>query len=163
MKRRSIFALVPVMLLVGATAKANAAEPPATAIYFGGTILTMEGAKPSYAEAVAVRNDRIVVVGSKAAALATKGPGTQLIDLKGQTLMPRPHRSASPSHPRLAILNAKFASPFDWSFPWGDAKAVQGHDAFIAKVKTYSDGLTKPEEPLLVWGWMEPFPRTHEP
>ena len=51
----------------------------------------------------------------------------------------------------------KFATPFDWKFPWGDAKAVRGHDAFIAKVKDYNISIKDPEEPLTVWGYLEPF------
>jgi hypothetical protein len=62
-------------------------------------------------------------------------------------------------HPNLGamILNTKFATPFDWSFPWGDVKAVRGHEAFITKVKDYNAELKDPKEPLVVWGFMEPF------
>lgn len=134
-----------------------AASLPADSVYFGGDILTMVGETPAYVEAVAVENGRIVATGSKAAMLKRSGPAAMFIDLKGQTLMPGfidPHL-----HPILGslILNAKFASPFDWSFPWGDAKAVRGGPAFLAKVKAYDAGLTDPAIPLLVWGWLEPF------
>jgi predicted amidohydrolase YtcJ len=40
------------------------------------------------AEAVAVRGDRIVLVGSSDAALALRGPDTRVIDAKGATLVP---------------------------------------------------------------------------
>jgi predicted amidohydrolase YtcJ len=138
-------------------AAATAAPTAADSVYFGGDILTMAGDTPHYVEAVAVRDGRIAAVGTKAAMLKLQGPATRLVDLKGQTLMPGfidPHL-----HPILGslILNAKFASPFDWSFPWGDAKAVRGSEAFLAKVKAYAAEPGDPAAPLLVWGWLEPF------
>ena len=62
-------------------------------------------------------------------------------------------------HPILGsvILNTRFASPFDWTFPWGEAKAVRGSQAFKAKVVEYGKELKTPTEPLVVWGYMEPF------
>ncbi len=114
---------------------ATVAEP-ATIIYFGGDILTMTGDAPAYAEAVAVTDSRISFVGAKSDAMKLQGVGTQLVDLQGKTLMPGfidPHL-----HPTLGavILNTRFGSPFDWSFPWGEAKAVRRNQAFLAKVKT---------------------------
>ena len=47
----------------------------------------MEGDAPAYVEAVAVTNGKIACVGSKDAALAIV-KGTQLIDLKGRTMLP---------------------------------------------------------------------------
>ncbi len=139
------------------SATAMAATPPADSVYFGGDILTMAGDTPNYVEALAVNNGRITAMGTKSAVLKLRGPATRLVGLKGQTLMPGfidPHL-----HPILGslILNAKFASPFDWSFPWGDAKAVRGGAAFLAKVKAYDAAQADPKEPLLVWGWLEPF------
>jgi predicted amidohydrolase YtcJ len=133
-------------------------QPTAAAtIYFGGDILTMEGDTPTYAESVAVKDGRISFVGSKAEALKQQGPGTMLVDLQGKTLLPGfidPHL-----HPILGsvILNTKFASPFDWTFPWGKAKAVRGNQAFMTKVIEYSNALDNPTEPLVIWGYMEPF------
>jgi predicted amidohydrolase YtcJ len=139
------------------SAAAMAGSPPADSVYFGGDILTMSGDAPHYVEALAVKDGRITAVGTKLAIMKLRGPATRLVDLKGKTLMPGfidPHL-----HPILGslILNAKFASPFDWSFPWGDAKAVRGGEAFTAKVKSYDAALTDPSSPLLVWGWLEPF------
>lgn len=60
----------------------------ADSIYYGGTIITMEGNSPTYAEAVAVKDGKILFVGSKKETLERKGNTTQEIDLKGKTLMP---------------------------------------------------------------------------
>nr|WP_310523188.1 amidohydrolase [Polymorphobacter sp.] len=158
MKMRFLLGLSAASAIAGMVpAAGNAASPPADSVYFGGDILTMAGDTPRYVDAVAVRDGRISAIGSKSAMLKLRGPATRLVDLKGQTLMPGfidPHL-----HPILGslILNAKFASPFDWSFPWGDAKAVRGGAAFLAKVTAYDAALTDSQEPLLVWGWLEPF------
>jgi predicted amidohydrolase YtcJ len=61
---------------------------PAQTIYVGGDILTMKGPAPVYAEALAVRDGKIAAVGRRAAVMALKGPGTEVVDLKGATLMP---------------------------------------------------------------------------
>ncbi|PZF75932.1 hypothetical protein DK847_14850 [Aestuariivirga litoralis] len=63
------------------------AEDSSSALYFNGTILTMEGDAPQYAEAVAVKDGRIAFVGSRAAAQAAV-PGAAGVDLKGRTLLP---------------------------------------------------------------------------
>lgn len=61
---------------------------PATAIYTGGDILTMEGPTPRYAQALAVRDGRIAAVGSLSTVMKLKGADTRVIDLKGRTLIP---------------------------------------------------------------------------
>jgi predicted amidohydrolase YtcJ len=137
--------------------KTSAAADAATSIYFGGDIITMEGDSATYAEAVAVKDGKIVFVGSKADAEKMKGESTIMNDLKGKTMMPGfidPHL-----HPILGaiVLNTQFATPFDWNFPWGKMTAVRGHEAFMAKVKEYDAAMKNPTEQLIVWGYMEPF------
>ena len=56
-------------------------------LYFGGDILTMEGDKPQYAEAIVQVDGKIVFVGSKKDA-ADKYKDANLVDLKGKTLVP---------------------------------------------------------------------------
>ena len=55
--------------------------------YYNGTILTMEGDTPDYVEAVAVRDGRIVVAGTREAVAAAVGD-TRQVDLKGRTMLP---------------------------------------------------------------------------
>jgi hypothetical protein len=66
---------------------ASASPAPADRIWFGGPIVTVDDARPK-AEAVAVRDGRIVHVGSKASAMRLRGASTELVDLKGRTLLP---------------------------------------------------------------------------
>ena len=66
----------------------TASKDAADAIYFGGDIITMEGDSASYAEAVAVKNGKIIFVGKKADAEKLKGDSTKINDLKGRTMLP---------------------------------------------------------------------------
>ncbi len=61
---------------------------PADAIYFGGDIISMEGEAAQYAEAVAVKDGKILFVGSKAEAEKFHGDKTQMKDLQGKTMVP---------------------------------------------------------------------------
>lgn len=60
---------------------------PADTIFFGGDIITVNDRQPE-AEAVAVKGGKIVFVGDKEAAFELKGEKTELIDLRGKTMMP---------------------------------------------------------------------------
>jgi hypothetical protein len=63
------------------------AQQTADSIWSGGPILTMND-KAMRAEAVAVANGKILAVGRRSDVMKLKGPATQLVDLKGQTLVP---------------------------------------------------------------------------
>lgn len=60
---------------------------PATLVLRGGTIVTVDDAKPE-AQALAVRGDRIVAVGSAEEIAPYVGPATKVIDLAGATAIP---------------------------------------------------------------------------
>jgi len=60
---------------------------PADIVYFNGTILTMDDNLPS-AEAVAVKDGKILAVGSEAEVLETAGETAERIDLGGKTMLP---------------------------------------------------------------------------
>ncbi len=77
-------------MLIGATAisATQAGALDADAIYSGGEILTINDAQPS-AEAVAVKDGKILAVGSLATvAKEHAGANTRTIDLAGKTLLP---------------------------------------------------------------------------
>ena len=63
------------------------AQPAADRIWSGGSIITMNDSAMR-AEAVAEAGGRIIAVGRKAEVMKRKGPTTQLIDLKGRTMLP---------------------------------------------------------------------------
>jgi len=70
------------------SANASAASTSGATMYYGGDIITMEGDSASYAEALVVKDGKIVFVGSKDEAMKTAGEHHTMMDLKGQTLVP---------------------------------------------------------------------------
>ncbi len=65
-------------------------SPPPTAadlVLTNGRILTMDATRPD-AEAIAVRGDRIVALGTIAEMAKHRGPATEVIDLQGQLVVP---------------------------------------------------------------------------
>jgi predicted amidohydrolase YtcJ len=59
----------------------------ADTIYHGGPIITIDDTQPT-AEAVAVKDGKILAVGKKDEVLKTKGDATKLVDLGGKTMLP---------------------------------------------------------------------------
>jgi len=63
------------------------AADAADSIYTNGTIITVD-AEESIAEAVAVKDGKILTVGSAEVVMATRGENTQVVDLEGKTMTP---------------------------------------------------------------------------
>jgi predicted amidohydrolase YtcJ len=129
--------------------KADAAD----AIYYGGDILTMEGDSAIYAEAVAVKNGKIVFTGSKADAEKLQGDSTVMNDLKGKTMMPGfidPH-----VHPSIAatMLPNEIIAANDWVLPTETKKAVVGHDPYMQRITESINANAKPDEAYVIWGY----------
>lgn len=57
-------------------------------LFYGGSILTMEGMQPKYAEALLVKDGKIVFVGSKQQAEQLANTQVQYINLNNKTLLP---------------------------------------------------------------------------
>ena len=95
------------------------AEKAAEAIYFGGPIVTMirDGDR---VDALAVRDGRIVAVGSKDEVLPLKGPATELVDLKGNTLLP----GFVDAHSHVVRQALKFSVVNLDPYPIGDVKTI---------------------------------------
>ena len=74
-------------LMLASTVAAGAADPRADLVLTGGTVVTLDPARPR-ATALAVRGGRIVRVGDDADVRALAGPRTQTIDLAGRTVLP---------------------------------------------------------------------------
>lgn len=65
-----------------------AAKDAAATLWYGGTIITMDGDKPTTAEAVVERNGAIVFVGPESAARKAAGKDAKSHDLHGATMLP---------------------------------------------------------------------------
>ena len=133
-------AITNVTALAQPAANAPNREGAPAAVYYNGTILTMEGDAPRYAEAVAVKDGKIAFVGTRAQALSAVGAATE-IDLAGRTMLPGfidswghftllaqqtlgvnlAYFSESPPHDKAAAIGLlKRASPFNgWVIGYG--------------------------------------------
>ena len=83
---KGMFGAVLLAVLTGA-ATVTAAQETADRIYSGGPILTMNDAQPG-AQAVAVKDGRILAVGPLADMAVHRGPDTEAFDLAGRAMLP---------------------------------------------------------------------------
>ncbi|HEY4442895.1 MAG TPA: amidohydrolase [Steroidobacteraceae bacterium] len=89
-RQRWISRAWPALICAGSLAAAASAgtdETTAPTVFFNAHVFTAEHAHP-YAEAVAIRGDRIIAVGTLASVQQTAGPSARKVDLKGKFLMP---------------------------------------------------------------------------
>jgi predicted amidohydrolase YtcJ len=88
--KASFFSLILLNLLVICSCKSGdgITTDSADAIYFNGDIITMEGDSAAYAQAVAIKDGKIVFVGAQSDAEKLRGDSTVMNDLNGKTLLP---------------------------------------------------------------------------
>jgi predicted amidohydrolase YtcJ len=109
---------------------ATAAADAADTIYVAGDVVTVDDARPD-AEALAVRDGRIVAVGSRAEIERLKGERTKVVDLGGKALLPGfidPH-----SHYFSALSVANQANVY--APPAGPGKDVAAIVATLVKFR----------------------------
>ena len=89
MKKISILLtlVLAVILSVFSSVSADTKADTPTAIYFNGTVITVDK-EMSYAEAVAVNGNKIVAVGSMGEVLRLGRDGTKMINLQRKTMLP---------------------------------------------------------------------------
>ena len=103
----------------------------ADAIYAGGDIVTIDDAHPT-AEALAIKDGKILFIGDRAEADKLKGNATKVIDLGGKTLMPSFIDAHSHYINSLSVANqAKVYAP-----PSGLGKDVKG---VVTEIKNFAD------------------------
>ena len=109
----------------------HALAQTADTIYHNGAILTMAGKEPAYVEALAVKDGKIALAGSKDAALKMKGDATKVVDLGGKALLPGFLDAHSHYINSLLVANqAKLYAP-----PSGPGKDVP---SIIAELKKFA-------------------------
>ena len=88
--RRGAFraAVAATALILAGCAKPSDDTAPDTTVYSGGDILTMVGAEPAYAEALAVRGGKILAVGTRDEVTKAAGAEATQVNLAGRTLLP---------------------------------------------------------------------------
>ena len=80
-------AIAMLVAIAGASMLVKAQQQTADIVLTGGKVITVDE-KFSIAQAVAIRGDRIVAVGTNQQINALAGPNTRRIDLRGRALMP---------------------------------------------------------------------------
>jgi predicted amidohydrolase YtcJ len=112
-------------------------EKAADVALTGGRIYTVD-ADRSWAEAVAIKDGRIVFVGSSADAKDFIGNGTKVVDLRGRMVVPG--FQDAHVHPISAGIEANACN----------LNGLEDVDAYIAAIKKYADA--HPDEPWITGG-----------
>jgi hypothetical protein len=139
MKVLSILLLIT--LLFGVTPAQQSG--PVDLVFINGNIYTANDKQPR-AEALAVRGDRIVFVGSNTAVKRYQGPRTRVIDLRGATVLP----GLTDAHCHLIGIGQREMTL--------NLEGITSLEDFLAKVKARVDQ-AKPGEWITGRGWIETF------
>ncbi len=133
-----------------AAARVASKAAPADLVLRNGHVVTVDRKRPE-AQAVAVRGDRIVAVGSDADIARLVGPGTRVIDLHGRLAIP----GFIEGHGHLLGVGEAHVVI--------DAMDVRNFDEIAARVKAAA-ARARPGEWILGRGWhQEKWDRTPEP
>lgn len=119
----------------------------ADTIYVGGSILTMSGEQPTYVEALAVKDGKIVYAGGREGALNIQSDSTMVKDLAGKALLPGFLDGHSHYINSLLVANqCKLYAP-----PSGPGKDVP---SIIAELKNFAaDREIPPGEMIMGYGY----------
>jgi predicted amidohydrolase YtcJ len=105
-----------------------AAGAAADRIFVNGHVLTMNDAQPE-AEALAVKDGKIVAVGTRAEIERLKGAGTSVTDLTGTTLLP----GFIDAHGHIADYTTQWDTPTLSPPPVGDVRSIADIQAKLTK------------------------------
>lgn len=122
-------------------------------IFYNGDIITMEGDKPQYVEAVVQREGQIIFVGSKEEAFKQFEGKAKKHDLNGETMMPgfvEPHIHGSIA---ATTLPNEIIAPYDWVLPNETKKGVSGHENYIARISESIDQNATEDAIYFIWGY----------
>ena len=136
--------LLAVVFSAFASSSAGAQQPSVADIVFkNGNIYTVNDARPK-AEAVAIRKDRIIFVGTNRAVERHVGRNTRVIDLKGKTMVP----GMTDAHHHLFGVGFREITL--------NLEGITSLSDFLAKVKERVDQ-ARPGEWVTGRGWIETF------
>lgn len=83
-----LFLLVSILVLFSCKEAETTPTANTAKVYYGGDIITMAGDTPNYVEALVVKDGIIEFAGDSNEAMVIAGKGHEMINLKGQTLLP---------------------------------------------------------------------------
>jgi len=141
--------------IVAATDRALASR---IVIYPAREIVTLDPATPT-AQAVAVRGDRIVGVGSVTDLKQAAGEDPFVIDSTFADQVIVPGFIAQHDHPLLAALTmtAEIIAIEDWVLPQGTSRAAKDRDEYVRRLTEANARLAQPDALLLTWGYHQYF------
>src|SRR4029453_2426651 len=116
-------------------------QSAADIVFKNGNVYTANDKSPK-AQAIAVKDDRVVFVGTNAAAQKYVGPNTRVVDLKGNTVLP----GFTDSHQHLSGVGLREMTL--------NLEGTTSLEDFLAKVKARVDQ-AKPGEWVTGRGWIE--------
>src|SRR5256714_5823022 len=139
---KSILLILSLLLSV---AFVPSAPTPASAdvVFINGNVYTANEKQPR-AEAVAIKGDRIIFVGSNAGAKSYEGPTTRIVDLHGATTLP----GMADAHQHLEGVGFREMTL--------NLEGITNLQDFLAKVKIKVDE-AKPGQWVTGRGWIETF------
>ena len=135
--------LLILSLLLLTFSPAETKVEPASLIFTNGNIYTANDRQPN-AQAIAVKNDRIVYVGTNTGAKQYQAANTRVIDLHGATVLP----GLTDAHYHFIGVGAREMNL--------NLEGITNLQDFLAKVKTRVDQ-AKPDEWVTGRGWIETF------
>ena len=109
-----------ICVIISATFLSLAAQEPAELILINGKVFTSDLANP-YADAVAIRGDRILALGTSAEVRKLAAPATRIIDLGGRTVVPGFNDAHAHFGPTFQGFDLQFKSQEP---TWGEASAA---------------------------------------
>src|SRR5260370_31813873 len=135
--------LIMLSILLFSLSPANTKLDPADVVFINGNIYTVNEKQPR-AEAVAVKGDRIIFVGSNAAVKKYQGANTRIVDLHGSTMVP----GMTDAHYHFIGVGQREMNL--------NLEGITNLEDFLAKVKERVDK-AKPGEWVTGRGWIETF------
>jgi predicted amidohydrolase YtcJ len=137
------FATALALLFLFWLTPAGSNPAPADLVFINGNIYTVNATQP-HAEAIAVKGDRIVFVGSNAAAKKFEDQSTRIVDLHGATVVP----GMTDAHYHFLGVGQREMNL--------NLEGITNLEDFLAKVKARVDQ-AKPGEWVTGRGWIETF------
>ena len=134
-----LYRILPTLALLGVAACGGEPENPADLVLTNGKVITVDDAVPE-AQALAVKDGRILAVGSSQEMEAYVGSSTQVVDLAGRTAIP----GFIEGHGHYTSLGeTKLTLDLTGATTWDDIVALVGEAASTAEPGAWIVG----------WGW----------
>lgn len=127
---------------------------PVLTVYPARSVITMNPSLPR-AEAVAVRGDRIVEVGTLTSMKPWLDAHEHRVDERFADDVILPGFIDPHLHPTMAavLLPMHFVTAMEWKLPWGTVSPSTTPEAFLNRVTEIEASTQDPEEPIFVWGY----------